>query len=90
MREQLGDFDIGCVAHQHSPAIEEVVLADGLPRIFVRPGSFKGADRYARQLGFASRPSEYAVPSVILFPNERRMIPFLKITDAAIVLKSLL
>jgi len=73
MREQLGDFDVGVVAHNHQPAIEHVEQADKY-RVFVRPGSWKAADRYARRIGFTTLPSY--VPVVKLWPNERRMLAF--------------
>jgi hypothetical protein len=85
MREQLGDFDIGVVAHNHQAAIEELAMPDK-HRVFVRPGSFKGADRYARQLGFTDTGAQ--VPSIILFPNERKILPFMNLDDAVKVLQS--
>jgi hypothetical protein len=87
MREQLGDFDMGCVSHHHQAAIEQVVLQDAVDRIFIRPGSFKSADRYARSLGFSDTGAY--IPTVILFPERRMMIPFLHLEQAAAVMKSL-
>jgi len=87
MREQLGDFDIGALAHFHTAAIEQVMLGDGKDRVFIRPGSFKGADRWSRQIGFTDVGA--FIPTVILFPNEKRMIPFLHLSQARTVLKSL-
>jgi len=58
MREMLGDFDVGVVAHNHQPAIEYVEMADK-SRVFVRPGSFKAADRFARRIGFQSLPIKF-------------------------------
>lgn len=75
MRDFLGDFDIGCIAHHHQAAVEQMVMGDGVDRIFIRPGSFKGADRYARQSGY--RDTGAYIPTVALYPDRRRMIPFL-------------
>uniref|UniRef100_A0A6M3J9S4 Calcineurin-like phosphoesterase n=1 Tax=viral metagenome TaxID=1070528 RepID=A0A6M3J9S4_9ZZZZ len=86
MREQLGDFDIGCIAHNHQAAIETAVLGDKIERVFVRPGSFKGADRYARSIGFTDTGAQ--IPTVILFPNKRQMLPFLNIGDAVDVMRA--
>lgn len=88
MREQLGDFDVGVVAHNHQAAIEEIALSPEKTAIFIRPGSFKGADRYARMLGFVDTGTQ--IPSVILFPKEKKMLPFLNLKDATTVLVSLL
>jgi predicted MPP superfamily phosphohydrolase len=87
LREQLGDFDIGCVAHNHQAAIEEVMQQDGKQRIFIRPGSFKGADRYSRFLGY--KDTGGFIPTVLIFPNKRRMIPFLNLNDAVVVKEAL-
>ena len=87
MREQLGDFDIGCVAHHHQAVIEQAQMGDGLGRIFIRPGSFKGADSFAKKIGF--KDTGAFVPTVILMPDERRMIPFLQLEDAVTVLSAL-
>lgn len=73
MREQLGDFDVGVVAHNHQSAIEYVAMSDKT-RVFVRPGSFKAADRYARRIGFTDLPCQ--IPIVKLWPDERRMLVF--------------
>lgn len=87
MREQLGDFDIGIVAHNHQSAIELTTVC-GEEKVFMRPGSFKRADRYARSLGFVSAKT-CDMPTVILFPREKRMIPQLNVENAVRVLKGL-
>ena len=71
MREQLGDFDIGVVAHNHQSSIEFVDMVDKT-RVFVRPGSFKGADRYARKIGFMDTGRSF-MPIIELHPKERVM-----------------
>jgi hypothetical protein len=88
MREMLGDFDIGCVAHNHEAAIEQVVLQDGLDRIFIRPGTFKGIDRYGRSIGFNDVGSY--LPTVILYPDRRFMVPFLHLEHAVGVYDSII
>lgn len=86
MREQLGEFDIGCVAHHHQADMEHLAMSDK-DRVFIRPGSFKGADRFARSIGFTDTGSQ--IPSVILFPNHRRIVPFLNLEDAITHLRGL-
>ena len=71
MREQLGDFDVGIVAHNHQASIEFVDMVDK-PRVFIRPGSFKGADRYARKIGFMDTGRSF-MPIVELHPDVRLM-----------------
>ena len=73
MREQVGDFHIGIVAHNHQAAIEYVQGQDGVIRVFIRPGSFKGADRYARRIGFVDCDCRSMMPTIELFPDRRAM-----------------
>ena len=87
MRTEFGDFQIGIVAHNHQAAIEQLTFPDG-DRIFIRPGSFKKPDRFARQLGFLDTGSQ--MPSVILYPNKRVMLPFLNLSDGLEILNKLL
>jgi len=87
MFEHMGEFDIGVVAHNHKAAIEQTEKT-GLSRVFVRPGSFKGPDRYTRQLGYTSDSRCY-MPCVVLYPFERKMLPFLHLRDAISVLGGL-
>jgi hypothetical protein len=77
--EIYGDFDVGVVAHNHVAAIE-IEDTPAKTRIYIRPGSFKEADRWARQMGYASTPAR--VPVVILYPNEKRMVPFQDFEEA--------
>jgi len=77
--EIYGDFDVGVVAHNHVAAIE-IEDTPAKTRVYIRPGSFKEADRWARQMNYASTPVR--VPIVILYPNEKKMIPFQDLYDA--------
>jgi len=77
MFEKDGGFDVGVVSHNHISAIEESTKAslDGsLKRIFLRSGSYKGKDRYAKQLGFTD--SSVSVPTVLFNPATRDMRGF--------------
>ena len=87
MREQLGDFDIGCISHHHQAAIEQAIMGDGIDRIFIRPGSFKGADRWARSIGYSDLGA--FIPTVVLYPDRRLMIPFLHLEQAILFMESL-
>lgn len=77
------EFDIGCICHHHEAAVE-TFMARGLPRIAIRPGSYQITSAFSLQFGFNN--STPSCPSVILFPRERRMIPFTDVRDAAEVL----
>ena len=87
MREMQGDFDIGCVAHHHQAAIEQAIMGDGVDRIFIRPGSFKGSDRFSSQLGFTD--SGAFIPSVVLDDKSRKMTAFLHLEQAVSYMESL-
>ena len=76
--------DIVCVAHHHQATIEQMPHADK-DRIYIRPGSMKGVDRYARGLGYTDTGSQ--IPTVILWPDKRKMLSFLNLEDAIEVVK---
>jgi len=75
--------DIACVAHNHRAGCVQLSHRDK-DRVYVRPGSFKGPNRYARSLGFTDTGS--AMPVVILWPNKRQMLPFMNLEQALEVL----
>lgn len=76
--------DIVCVAHHHQATIEQMAHSDK-DRIYIRPGSMKGPDRYARSLGYTDTGSQ--IPTVILWPDKRKMLSFLNLEDAIEVVK---
>ena len=79
LREQVGDFDIGAIGHHHQASVEQLSMPDK-DRIFIRPGSFKAPDRWARSIGFYDTGA--FVPTVILYPDKRLMLPFLHLEQA--------
>jgi hypothetical protein len=79
-RSMKRDFDIGIIGHHHQGTFEHLLDQDGKDRVYMRSGSFKGADRYARQLGYSDQLP--VVPCVVLFPDRRRILPFLWFEDA--------
>ena len=73
------DFDIGVLEHRHRAAIE-TFDRHGEERIALRCGSYKVYDEYARKLGYyGMKPAN---PTVILWPDRKRMLPFLQMRDA--------
>lgn len=82
MREQLGDFDIGVVAHNHRAAVEHMNFPDK-DRVFIRPGAFKMADNYAKKLGFLDDSRTCVIPAVKLWANQRKIKAYFDISEIA-------
>lgn len=80
------DADIVVVEHQHQAAVEPF-NGHGVERIAVRTGTYKIYDDYARKHGFYSLKVNN--PTVILFPDKRKIIPFLHMDEALICLNAL-
>lgn len=74
------EFDIGAVGHHHEAAVSQNVYR-GKPVVCVRPGSYQITSAYSRRYGF--NRSIPTCPSVLLWPNERRMMAFWDVRDAA-------
>ena len=79
--------DIAIVAHNHQAAITEV-HEPTKNRVYIRPGSFKGPDSYSRSVGFIETP--HCIPSVILYPEKRMMLPFLNLDAAVTTFESII
>lgn len=72
MFEKCGGFDVGITGHNHIAAMEEALkegLDGNLKRIFLRAGTYKTEDRYAKQLGFSG--GTISVPVVLFNPKKR-------------------
>lgn len=72
--------DIVVIEHQHEPNIE-VGRMFGEERVFLRTGSYKVYDPHALEFGFNN--SAIGVPTVVLNPFTRAMVPFSRVEDAA-------
>ena len=73
-------FDVGCVCHHHSPAVEECLIM-GEHRIFCRPGSYQITSSHSRQYGYnLTTPT---CPTIVFYPSERRIVGFYGVQDAA-------
>jgi hypothetical protein len=73
-------FDVGCVCHHHTPALEEGLVM-GEHRIFCRPGSYQITSAHSRQYGYnITTPT---CPTVIFYPGERKLMGFYSVRDAA-------
>ena len=77
--EHFGVFDVSVVAHGHVPAIEETIK-HGEYRIFIRTGTYKVTDYYTEESGFYG--AAVAVPTVVFFPDRKKMLPFRDFRDA--------
>lgn len=80
-------FDVGIICHHHESG-SETFWRHGQSRVGIRPGSYQFTSGYARQIGF-NPASPARCPAVILFPGERRMLPFGDVREAAEVLTAL-
>ena len=78
--------DVAVVAHNHVTAIEHTQEYDK-DRVYVRPGSMKGADRWARSIGF--KDSGKRMPCVVLWPDKRQMMTFMDLDQCADYMESL-
>lgn len=74
------DFDVGVIGHHHEPACEPF-LKHGIRRWALRPGSYQLTSSYSRRKGFAH--SYPTCPTVILWPNQRRVMGFWDVWEAA-------
>lgn len=72
------DADIAVVAHNHVTAIEHVQESDK-DRVYIRPGSMKGPDRWARSIGFKETGKN--MPCVVLWNDTRRMMSFMDLSE---------
>jgi hypothetical protein len=80
------DADIIVIEHRHAAAFEPFYGHKEL-KIGIRTGTYKIYDNYARANGFYGLKVEN--PTVILYPNEKKMIPFLDMFDAFEYLKGI-
>lgn len=88
MFEQESPFDVGVIAHHHTPAVEQVSRWHGKYKrdiVCIRTGSYKIDDKWAKSQGFGG--GEIGVPTVIFFSDKKKMIPFKRIEDAVMFLK---
>jgi hypothetical protein len=76
------EFDIGVSEHIHEPVYEKFEYRPGskIDRVVIACGTYKLKDPYAQDLGYFG--GGYGVPAVILYPDRRRMIPFMSISEA--------
>lgn len=86
---QAGGPDIVCTAHLHRPTLHMPTM-DGRDTVWIRCGSYKRNDHYAKRKNFVhTRPDPADMPGVILFPDEKDMIPFRNYRDGLALLTSL-
>jgi hypothetical protein len=81
------DFDIGVVCHHHEAAMEPF-RRHGEWRWGLRPGSYQVESTYSRRFGFCqSAPS---CPTVVCYPDTKRMVGFLDYREAQVYLRGVL
>lgn len=91
MHEIESPYDVGVLAHTHTPSTEHTDRWSGAyakQTIHIVTGTYKVEDGYAQANGYGAS-AQAVSPTVIFFPHEKRMIPFHNIEDAALVLQAL-
>jgi predicted phosphodiesterase len=80
MYDEHGPFDIGCIGHTHEAGAGWQIKQN--KRVaWMRPGSYKVFDGYAEAHGFPrSLPLS---PTFIIFPDEKKIMLYDNIADAA-------
>lgn len=68
---EKGPFDVSIVADRHAPAASEEFRNGDRMRVFLRGGTLKMHDSYAKSLGYMNSAMQF--PFVILWPGERKM-----------------
>jgi hypothetical protein len=83
------EFDIGISEHLHEPGLEVFEYRPGtkIDRVAICCGTYKQRDPYAEGLGYYG--GGYGIPTVILFPDRRKILPFYSLADAITVLDAL-
>ena len=84
--EIQGPCDVAAEAHLHDPFVYDGHVM-GEYRVLLRSGSYKLFDEYGQKL--AGYKGKWGVPVIIMFPNEKRIIPFRDLDDGIRVLNSL-
>ena len=94
-RFRTGWHDIHSSGHTHEPEVKVTYepRANGAPKepsVLLKAGSYKtkGSESFIDRMGLTG-PEETIMPAVILFPGEKRVIPFLRVEDALPVLEAL-
>jgi hypothetical protein len=76
-RKQLethGEADIVALAHLHYPDVEHRPIMGRSDVILVRSGTYKIMDEFGQKLN--GYKGTYGIPMVILYPKEKRFVPF--------------
>ena len=77
--DQRGHSDIVAVGHYHSPFIGQIEYQNQTITT-IRSGSYKEEDRYGRKIG--DYRGIIGVPTIVLFSNRKKIVPFYKLQDA--------
>lgn len=77
--------DVIALAHLHEPMLS-VQYQRGKDVVWLRSGAYKIHDEYALSKGYKS---QYGVPVVVFFPDERKLIPFADFDEGVRYLNSI-
>ncbi len=83
--DAFGPSDVIALAHKHYPDLQ---MPQKMKQkvIFLRSGSYKVYDEYGQKL--AGYQAEFGVPVVVIFPEEKRLVPFRELRDGITFLKA--
>jgi hypothetical protein len=83
--DAFGPCDVICVAHKHYPDMQQLDRMEQKV-IYLRSGSYKIYDEFGQQLG--GYKGKIGVPVVVLFPSEKKIVPFRELRDGITFLKA--
>ena len=78
--------DVAVVAHNHITAILHNNENDK-DRVYIRPGSMKGADRWTRSVGYTE--TGRSMPCVVFWPDKRQMMTFMDLEQCVDFMESI-
>jgi hypothetical protein len=76
-RKQLethGEADIVALAHLHYPDVEQRPIMGRNDVVLLRSGTYKIGDEFGQKLN--GYKGTYGIPIVVLYPKEKRLVPF--------------
>lgn len=85
MLNDMGPCDVCALGHKHYPDMQ-MLDRMGQKVVYLRSGSYKKYDEFGQQL--AGYEGKKSVPTVVIFPDSHKIVPFQEIEDAVIYLNA--
>lgn len=83
--QAFGPADVIAIAHKHFPDMQVLEQMEQQV-IYIRSGSYKIYDEFGQKIG--GYKGKVGVPVVVIFPNEKKLVPFRNLEDGISYLKS--